>query len=120
MIQGRIVVDAERCKGCALCVSVCPQSVLALAERFNAAGYHPVRLVDAAGCTGCVLCALVCPEVAITVYRQRKAARASAPAAQAINPRQSAIGAGLWPWWPLSPMARGTDRGTDRFAASGL
>jgi 2-oxoglutarate ferredoxin oxidoreductase subunit delta len=85
MIQGRIVVDAERCKGCALCVSVCPQGVLALSERFNAAGYHPVRLVDAAGCTGCVLCALVCPDVAISVYRQRKAPRAGSQGPRAAR-----------------------------------
>lgn len=80
MIQGRIVVDAERCKGCALCVSVCPQGVMALAEGFNAAGYHPVRLTDPAGCTGCAVCALVCPDVALTVYREapRRLARVAA------------------------------------------
>lgn len=89
------MVDAERCKGCALCVSACPQGVLALSERFNAAGYHPVRLADTAGCTGCVLCALMCPEAALTVYRQRKEPRAGgrrpgAPPSGAAAPARDA------------------------------
>lgn len=71
MTQGRIVIDSERCKGCALCTTVCPQAVIRMAETFNAAGYHPARLVDPAGaCTGCSVCALICPDTAITVYRQ--------------------------------------------------
>ena len=68
--KGRIVVDDSYCKGCELCVSACPQEVLALSsERITAKGYHPAELV-AEGCTGCGICALVCPEVAITVYRE--------------------------------------------------
>ena len=30
-IKGAIVVDTERCKGCALCVEACPQDVITLA-----------------------------------------------------------------------------------------
>jgi 2-oxoglutarate ferredoxin oxidoreductase subunit delta len=70
MIRGTILIDAERCKGCQLCVEVCPQQVLALDEtRLNVRGYHPAVLLDSA-CTGCALCALVCPDVCITVYRE--------------------------------------------------
>lgn len=76
MIRGRIVVDSERCKGCGLCVGVCPQGSLALSETFNAAGYHPVRLADPPSCTGCAVCAIICPDVALTVYRQKKEPRA--------------------------------------------
>jgi len=70
---GRIEIDVERCKGCALCVPACPQGVIQMADWFNAKGYHPARLVDPEGkCTGCVLCAVMCPEGAITVYRVEK------------------------------------------------
>lgn len=71
MTQGRIVIDSERCKGCELCISVCPQHVLAMSAIFNAKGYRPAQLVDPAGmCTGCAVCALICPDTAITVFRQ--------------------------------------------------
>jgi 2-oxoglutarate ferredoxin oxidoreductase subunit delta len=59
----------DRCKGCGLCVSVCPRHVLELEPTVvNALGYHPVRLTDATGCTSCALCARICPDVAFTVY----------------------------------------------------
>src|SRR5262245_54035808 len=71
MTQGRIVIDSERCKGCELCIGVCPQHVIAMSALFNSRGYRPAELVDPAGaCTGCAVCALICPDTAITVYRR--------------------------------------------------
>ena len=76
--KGRIVVNDLYCKGCELCVSACPQHVLALsAERLTPKGYHPAELTGP-GCTGCAICAVVCPESAITVYREALRARAAA------------------------------------------
>jgi 2-oxoglutarate ferredoxin oxidoreductase subunit delta len=70
--KGRIEVRDDYCKGCEICVSACPQEVLALAkDRMNAKGYHPVELIEQ-GCTGCGICAIVCPEAAIIVYREVK------------------------------------------------
>lgn len=70
MASGRIEIDTERCKGCSLCVPVCPKQVIEMAHWFNAKGYHPAQLVDPEGeCTGCMLCAVMCPEAAITVFR---------------------------------------------------
>lgn len=71
MAKGHVVIDAERCKGCELCVSVCPRDSLRMSEGFNAKGYRPAVWVNADGaCTGCALCALVCPDTAIAVYRE--------------------------------------------------
>ncbi|PKO14924.1 MAG: 4Fe-4S ferredoxin [Chloroflexi bacterium HGW-Chloroflexi-10] len=71
--KGRIVVKEIYCKGCELCVSACPQGVLALApDRINSKGYHPAELIEQ-GCTGCGVCTVVCPEAAIVVYREVKA-----------------------------------------------
>lgn len=73
MSAGRIEIESQRCKGCALCVPVCPQGVIQMADGFNAKGYHPAELVDPEGkCTGCMLCAVMCPEAAITVYRAER------------------------------------------------
>ena len=76
MIQGRIVVDTERCKGCELCVTVCPQHVIRMSSTFNAKGYHPAKLDElGAICTGCAVCAIICPDTAITVYRNTARSR---------------------------------------------
>lgn len=69
-VKGWIEVNQKYCKGCELCVSVCPQSVMALdLEHLTPKGYHPVYLAKS-GCTGCAICAVVCPEAALTVYRE--------------------------------------------------
>ena len=79
--KGRIEIDAERCKCCELCTSVCPQDVIRMAETFNAKGYHPAQFVDPKlDCTGCALCAVICPDAVITVYRQLTAKAALAVA----------------------------------------
>ena len=70
MATGRIVIDAERCKGCELCIPTCPPSVIHLAERLNLKGYRPALYADPSHlCTGCALCAVVCPDGVITVFR---------------------------------------------------
>ncbi len=69
-VKGWIEVNELFCKGCELCISACPQDVLALdMERLTPKGYHPVELTGE-GCTGCAICALVCPEAALTIYRE--------------------------------------------------
>ena len=71
MAHGRVSIDEERCKGCALCVQACVPGVLSLADgRYNTHGYRPAVLIDPDNrCTGCGLCAVVCPDVCLTVYR---------------------------------------------------
>ncbi len=68
-------VEADRCKGCELCITACPHGVLALDTTcVNRLGYHPVRLTDAAGCTSCAICARVCPDAVFTIYARPKEA----------------------------------------------
>jgi 2-oxoglutarate ferredoxin oxidoreductase subunit delta len=72
---GPLAIAVDRCKGCGLCVSVCPKEVLVLDERLvNQLGHHPVRLTAAAACTSCALCARICPDAVFTVFAPRKAA----------------------------------------------
>lgn len=72
MPKGRIEIETDRCKGCELCMMVCPKNLISPAEGFNIRGYHPAQFVDPDGqCTGCALCALMCPDVVITVYREK-------------------------------------------------
>ncbi|HOM27941.1 MAG TPA: 4Fe-4S binding protein [Deltaproteobacteria bacterium] len=66
--KGKIIIDQSLCKSCELCVTVCPEQAIRIAETFNTKGYHPAEFVVEL-CRGCGLCATMCPEVAIEVYR---------------------------------------------------
>jgi len=69
---GVVVIDAEECKGCGLCVEVCPPGVLQISLALNRMGYHPAEY-KGIECTGCGVCFYVCPEpAAITVYKKRE------------------------------------------------
>jgi len=70
--MGKIQIDTERCKGCHLCIAVCPKQILAVAEGYNQKGYAPVAVLDMESCTGCALCAEMCPDVCIQVWRSKK------------------------------------------------
>lgn len=68
--MAHVNIDDFFCKGCGLCVEVCPVHILTLNnDVITAKGYHPAHCIDSEKCTGCVTCALVCPDVAITVWR---------------------------------------------------
>jgi 2-oxoglutarate ferredoxin oxidoreductase subunit delta len=64
----RLHLATDRCKGCELCVSVCPARVLAIdTSRVNALGYNPIRSTAHTACTSCALCARICPDAVFTV-----------------------------------------------------
>jgi 2-oxoglutarate ferredoxin oxidoreductase subunit delta len=65
--MSRVTVDRERCKGCGLCVSNCPQRVLELSKEINLKGYFFSSAVNQPRCIGCRVCGIVCPDVAIEV-----------------------------------------------------
>ncbi len=65
-MAGKIVIDTERCKGCGLCVTVCPKGSIAISKESNQNGYYPAEAKNTA-CTGCAQCAIVCPEGIIEV-----------------------------------------------------
>jgi 2-oxoglutarate ferredoxin oxidoreductase subunit delta len=68
--MARITVDQHYCKGCGLCMAVCPAAIIVLdPDTITDKGYHPAMLIDESQCTGCAACALICPDVAITVER---------------------------------------------------
>jgi 2-oxoglutarate ferredoxin oxidoreductase subunit delta len=71
-VQGYVVVNTQRCKGCNLCVVSCPTDVLELQPReVNDRGYHYVYMRNPEECIGCFNCGTVCPEGCLTVYRKR-------------------------------------------------
>jgi 2-oxoglutarate ferredoxin oxidoreductase subunit delta len=63
-----VEIDEKRCKGCAICVAVCPQECLAIQDNYNPAGYFYPAIQPAAECSGCGACVKLCPDFAVTVY----------------------------------------------------
>ncbi len=73
MAKGRIEIDKELCKGCALCLPICPYHLIQMADDYNVKGYSPATFTDPERtCTGCMLCGMMCPEAVITVFRKVK------------------------------------------------
>ncbi len=67
----KVTVREEICKGCELCVLVCPKKIMAIdTQRFNAKGYNPARCTDNETCIACGMCAIVCPDSAIKVEKE--------------------------------------------------
>ncbi|MBN2136177.1 MAG: 4Fe-4S dicluster domain-containing protein [Sedimentisphaerales bacterium] len=87
-MAGKITIDIEKCKGCGLCVAVCPKGSIVISSESNAKGYFPARPTNV-DCTGCGECAVVCPDAVITVYRDDSRKAGSA------GQRREANGAGV-------------------------
>ena len=57
----RLEIIAAWCKGCDICVKLCPERCLALGES------QVVEITDPHACTGCRVCEWLCPDFAIRV-----------------------------------------------------
>lgn len=68
-MPGKVVFDERRCKGCELCVQVCPRKIISMKESRNERGYRPATVVDMDKCTACAICAHMCPDAVIEVFR---------------------------------------------------
>jgi 2-oxoglutarate ferredoxin oxidoreductase subunit delta len=73
--KSMVIVDADRCKGCSLCVVTCPHKNLKLSNVFNRIGFHPAVFSyegEKGECTACGICYWVCPDFAIAEVRSLK------------------------------------------------
>ena len=69
-MTAKLTFQVDRCKGCELCVMVCPKKILALdTHTVNKKGYHPACIVDQSACIACASCAKTCPDSIITVEK---------------------------------------------------
>jgi 2-oxoglutarate ferredoxin oxidoreductase subunit delta len=67
--MAKVKINKEKCKGCLLCVSVCPKGTLAALKELNSKGVNPVGVKEGAQCAGCSFCALMCPDCCIEISK---------------------------------------------------
>lgn len=68
--MAKVTFREERCKGCGLCIEVCPTKIInENHDRINAKGYFPAEVVEMEKCIGCAFCAVICPDCVITVEK---------------------------------------------------
>ena len=63
-----VEIDEKRCKGCEICISVCPKECLAIQDNYNPSGYFYPAWKPEPRCTGCGACVKLCPDYAVTVF----------------------------------------------------
>ncbi len=68
--MAKVTFSIDRCKGCKLCVNVCPKQIIEIdEEHFNNKGFHPACVNDMEKCIGCAFCATICPDCVIVVEK---------------------------------------------------
>jgi 2-oxoglutarate ferredoxin oxidoreductase subunit delta len=60
-------IEKNLCKGCGLCVGVCPKNVLEISKQLNSKGYFPAYQARPDDCIKCAICCTMCPDVAISI-----------------------------------------------------
>lgn len=70
--MAKILVDKERCKGCKMCIAICPKKVLTLSTELNPAGSRYAIQTEEEECIGCRLCGMICPDSAVSIYAERR------------------------------------------------
>lgn len=63
----KLWIDERYCKGCLICVEVCPTKAIVSSNKINAKGYVIPVEKDMNCCKVCGLCELMCPDFAIAI-----------------------------------------------------
>jgi 2-oxoglutarate ferredoxin oxidoreductase subunit delta len=71
-LMAKIQFNILRCKGCGLCVGVCPRRALEMSQQLNSAGNSYVEVTDIDKCTACGMCFQMCPDMAIEIEKRKE------------------------------------------------
>ncbi len=71
MKASSIKIDKINCKGCGICIDVCPKKVIANSEEINEYGLFYPYIINLDNCIVCRLCELYCPDFAIDVEEKK-------------------------------------------------
>ena len=71
-LMDKIQFNILRCKGCGLCVGVCPKDNLKMSKQLNPAGNSYVEITDIDKCNACGMCFQMCPDLAIEIDKDKR------------------------------------------------
>ena len=78
-----IVIDRLWCKGCNICVDMCPVDSLKMIDAPDKWEGSEAVVKDVDTCTACMLCEVHCPDFAIEIYKPEKVKAAKKEAVEA-------------------------------------
>jgi NAD-dependent dihydropyrimidine dehydrogenase PreA subunit len=71
-----IAIDEILCKGCTICVEICPKDVIEMVDAIDRWEGATARVKDIDACIACFICEHECPDFALLVYAAPKAKKA--------------------------------------------
>ncbi|NVM27551.1 MAG: 4Fe-4S binding protein [Candidatus Helarchaeota archaeon] len=68
-----LCLQFDRCKGCELCIEVCPKNVLEKSTQLNRNVQNPPAVKSGSECSLCRMCEYICPDFSIYVVAMEEA-----------------------------------------------
>lgn len=75
--QFKLLVNETWCKGCRICVDLCPTKTLVMVESPDRWEGSIVKVENIEVCNGCGICEVECPDFAISIFAANKLRPAS-------------------------------------------
>lgn len=70
--MAKIKLNQNWCKGCGLCIEICPKNVYDRESNVSPKGFRGIKIKNPEACNQCELCELLCPDLAITIQKDKK------------------------------------------------
>ena len=64
-----VQIDKDACKGCGICIAMCPMQILEFSDDLNNRGVRYPKVTMEEKCTKCANCMIYCPDFAVVVNK---------------------------------------------------